>query len=99
MTDSTETPPVVSMQPSSWRHMRDRVSYAVALLDLKGRGLRLIGSLLLIAWVSAGFYNVQPDEQGIVLRFGRWAQTTEPGLHYHFPYPIETVLKPKVTQV
>ena len=34
-----------------------------------------------------------------MLRFGRWIDTTEPGLHVHLPYPIETVLLPKVTQV
>jgi len=59
----------------------------------------LIAGLLAVAWVSSGVYKVQPDEQGVVLRFGRWLDTTEPGLHYHLPYPIETVLLPKVTQV
>jgi regulator of protease activity HflC (stomatin/prohibitin superfamily) len=42
---------------------------------------------------------VQPDEQGVVLRFGKWVDTVEPGLHYHLPYPIDRVLLPKVTQV
>jgi len=53
---------------------------------------------LAITWVSAGIYRVQPDEQGVVLRFGKWADTTGPGLHYHLPYPIESVMLPKVTQ-
>ena len=66
---------------------RQRIAYAVALLDLRGRGLVLIGSLLALAWAVAGIYKVQPDEQGIVLRFGRWLDTTEPGLHYHLPFP------------
>ncbi|MEB0048916.1 HflK protein, partial [Pseudomonas sp. Dout3] len=44
-------------------------------------------------------YKVQPEEQGIVLRFGSWQQTAESGLHYHLPFPIETVLLPKITQV
>jgi len=34
-----------------------------------------------------------------VLRFGRWTDTQAPGLHYHLPYPIETVQLPKVTQI
>jgi membrane protease subunit HflK len=42
---------------------------------------------------------VLPDEQGVVLRFGKFVNTTQPGLNYHFPYPIETVLTPKVTKV
>ena len=40
-----------------------------------------------------------PDEQGVVLRFGKFASTTQPGLNYHIPYPVETVLTPKVTKV
>ena len=40
-----------------------------------------------------------PDEQGVVLRFGKFVSTTQPGLNYHIPYPIETVLTPKVTKV
>ena len=72
---------------------------AVDLMDLQGRGLALLLGLLAVAWLSAGIYKVQPDEQGVVLRFGRWVETTGSGLHYHLPYPIETVLLPKVTQV
>ncbi|MFX8758817.1 SPFH domain-containing protein, partial [Acinetobacter baumannii] len=48
---------------------------------------------------AAGIYKVQPDEQGVVLRFGRWVATAEPGLHYHLPAPIETVILPKVTKI
>ena len=40
-----------------------------------------------------------PDEQGVVLRFGKFTSTTQPGLNYHIPYPVETVLTPKVTKV
>ena len=42
---------------------------------------------------------MQPDEQGVVLRFGEWIRTTAPGLNYHLPGPIESVLTPKVTRV
>jgi membrane protease subunit HflK len=42
---------------------------------------------------------VLPDEQGVVLRFGKFVSTTQPGLNYHIPYPVETVLTPKVTKV
>ena len=44
-------------------------------------------------------YRVLPDEQGVVLRFGKFVSTTQPGLNYHIPYPVETVLTPKVTKV
>lgn len=59
--------------------------------------LGLIVCLLGTLWLLSGFYQVNPDEQGLVLRFGRWVQTTEPGWHYHLPSPIEQVLKPRVT--
>jgi membrane protease subunit HflK len=42
---------------------------------------------------------VNTDEQGVVLRFGKFVQLTQPGLNYHWPYPIETALTPKVTRV
>jgi membrane protease subunit HflK len=42
---------------------------------------------------------VLPDEQGVVLRFGKYSKTTQPGLNYHIPYPVETALTPKVTKV
>jgi membrane protease subunit HflK len=74
-------------------------AYYSRLLALGGKGGLLALAVVAIAWVNAGFYIVQPDEQGVVLRFGRWVSTASPGLHYHWPYPIETVLYPKVTQV
>ena len=55
--------------------------------------------ILLIIWSLSGLYRVLPDEQGVVLRFGKFIKTTQPGLNYHFPYPIESVLTPKVTKV
>ena len=55
--------------------------------------------ILAIIWTLSGLYRVLPDEQGVVLRFGKFVNTTQPGLNYHFPYPIETVMTPKVTKV
>lgn len=49
-------------------------------------------------WLLSGFYSVQPNEEGIELRFGAYAESTAPGLHYHLPYPIETVRKVNMTQ-
>ena len=64
-----------------------------------GRGVTLIIAVLFAIWMASGFYKVLPDEQGVVLRFGAWIKTTQPGLNYHLPYPIEMVLTPKVTRV
>ncbi len=64
-----------------------------------GRGV-LLGIIIVLAiWLASGFYRVQPDEQGVVLRFGQWIKTTPPGLNYRLPAPIDSVLLPKVTRV
>jgi len=55
--------------------------------------------LLIVIWAFSGLYRVLPDEQGVVLRFGKFVSTTQPGLNYHLPYPVENVLTPKVTKV
>ena len=60
----------------------------------------IIGFLILfVLYIASGLYRVLPDEQGVVLRFGKFVNTTQPGLHYHFPTPFERVLTPKVTKV
>jgi membrane protease subunit HflK len=64
-----------------------------------GRGIVLLALALVALWLASGFYRVQPDEQGVVLRFGAFVRTTPPGLNYHLPWPIETVLRPPVTRI
>lgn len=64
-----------------------------------GVGILVVILVVLAIWMASGFYRVQTDEQGVVLRFGEWIKTTQPGLNYHLPYPIESVLTPKVTRV
>jgi len=55
--------------------------------------------LLIIAiWLLSGLYQIQPSEQGVVTRFGAYAYTTDAGLHYHLPYPIENVIKVNTTR-
>jgi membrane protease subunit HflK len=55
--------------------------------------------ILAFIWLASGLYRVLPDEQGVVLRFGKFVKTTQPGLNYHIPIPIESVQTPKVTKV
>lgn len=55
--------------------------------------------VIVFMWILSGFYIVQPDELGVETRFGAYIATTEPGPHYHWPYPIGAVYKPKVTEV
>jgi modulator of FtsH protease HflK len=63
------------------------------------RGVASLVGVVIASWLSTAFYRVQPDEKGVVLRFGKWVATTDPGLHVHLPYRIDTVLLPKVTQI
>jgi membrane protease subunit HflK len=56
--------------------------------------------LLILLWIVPGvFYFVEPDEAGVITRFGKYLRTTEPGIHFKFPSPIEQVFTPKVKQV
>jgi len=64
-----------------------------------GRGIALVVAALVILWLASGFYRIQENERGVVLRFGQWVSTTDAGLNWHWPYPIETVLTPDVAQV
>lgn len=57
-----------------------------------------LGALALI-WMASGIYIVQPDEQAVVLRFGKAISQEPPGLRYHFPRPIERVEIEKVSEV
>ena len=68
-------------------------------LGIPGRGARLLTTLALLAWLLSGIYNVQPDQQGVEIELGRWVATTQPGLHYHWPWPLERVLLPSTTQI
>lgn len=67
--------------------------------NLGVKGIGLLVALAIAGWAATGIYRVQPDQQGVVLRFGKWVDTTEPGLRYHLPYPVETVLLPQVTKI
>ena len=59
--------------------------------------LFIIGAIAV--WTLSGFYRVDADEQGVVLRFGKYTNMTQPGLNYHLPFPIESVMTPKVSRV
>ena len=64
-----------------------------------GKPIGLILIILAFVWLASGLYRVLPDEQGVVLRFGKFVKTTQPGLNYHIPFPVESVQTPKVTKV
>ena len=65
----------------------------------RGRGFAIVGAIIFVLWMLSGTYQVKPDQQGVVLRFGEWVKDTQPGLNWHWPWPIETVEKPSVTAI
>lgn len=66
---------------------------------LAARTVGIIIGVLVLAWLATGIYIVGPAERGVVLRFGKYVDTTEPGPHWIIPYPIETVDKVNVDEV
>jgi membrane protease subunit HflK len=64
-----------------------------------GFGIGLVIAILLVFWIATGFYKVEEAERGVVLRFGKHVETTQRGLHWHLPIPLEHVEKVDVTKV
>ena len=62
-------------------------------------GIGLVVAILLLFWMATGFYKVEEAERAVVLRFGEHAYTSQKGLHWHFPIPIERVEKVDITKV
>jgi membrane protease subunit HflK len=67
--------------------------------NLGGRGIALLALAAVVLWAFSGFFRVEPDELGVVLRFGKFVREAQPGLNYHLPYPIETALTPQALRV
>jgi membrane protease subunit HflK len=67
--------------------------------NLGGRGIALIALIAVALWGFSGFFRVEPDELGVVLRFGQFVREVQPGLNYHLPYPIESALTPQALRV
>ncbi len=64
-----------------------------------GGGLGLVAIIAVLIWMASGFYIVDASQRGVVLRFGKQVETTEPGPRWHFPYPIESVEIVNLSQV
>ncbi|MBA2658471.1 MAG: FtsH protease activity modulator HflK [Nitrosospira sp.] len=64
-----------------------------------GSSIGLLAGLLLLLWIASGFYIVNEGQRGLVLRFGKYVETTQAGLRWHLPYPVEIVEAVNVSQV
>ncbi len=62
-------------------------------------GIGLIAVIVALLWVASGFYIVDASERGVVLRFGGFVETTQPGPRWHMPFPIESVEVVNLSQV
>lgn len=62
-------------------------------------GIGLLVGLVALLWIASGFYIVDASQRGIVLRFGKYVETTQPGPRWHLPYPIESAEVVNVSQV
>jgi modulator of FtsH protease HflK len=67
--------------------------------NLGGRGILVIAIIAIILWGFSGVFRVEPDEIGVVLRFGKFVREVQPGINIHWPYPIETALTPQALRV
>ncbi len=81
------------------RRGQDRLRRFLPGGNLGGKGFALLGLAAIALWGFSGFFRVEPDELGVVLRFGKEVREVQPGLNYHLPYPVETALTPKALRV
>ncbi|MBV9556533.1 MAG: FtsH protease activity modulator HflK [Pseudolabrys sp.] len=81
------------------RRSQDKLRRVLPGGNMGSKGFALLALAALVLWGFSGFFRVEPDELGVVLRFGKETREVQPGLNYHLPYPIETVLTPKALRV
>jgi len=68
-----------------------------ARLPLGGAGMLV--ALILVIWLASGFYIVDEGRRGVVTRFGKYTETTQPGPRWHLPFPVEAVELVEFSQV
>ena len=62
--------------------------------------IRVLPFVIVVVWaLGSVLYTVEADSEGVVLRFGKYSDTTPPGLHAKWPWPIETVRTVSVQQI
>jgi modulator of FtsH protease HflK len=81
------------------RRGQDKLQSLIPGGHISAMGIIFIILIAVVGWGLSGFFRVQSEELGVVLRFGKHVRTVQPGLNYHLPYPIETVLLPKALRV
>ena len=81
------------------RRAQDRVQNLLPGGNFGAFGVMIVVLVAIAVWLASGLFRVESEELGVVLRFGKYVRDVPPGLHYHLPYPIESVLLPKALRV
>ena len=66
---------------------------------LPAGGAALLIALVVVVWLASGFYIVDEGRRGVVTRFGKYTETTQPGPRWHLPFPVEAVQLVDFSQV
>ncbi|MDE2305929.1 MAG: FtsH protease activity modulator HflK [Gammaproteobacteria bacterium] len=64
-----------------------------------GIGLATLLTVIVVVWAGSGFYRVDAQERAVILRFGRYVETTGPGYNWHWPWPIERKIAVNVSHL
>lgn len=69
--------------------------------DMRGAGIgaSVLGAIVVFVWLSSGFFTVTDGQTGVVMTFGKFSHTTNPGFGWHWPYPIQSLEVVNVSQV
>ena len=82
-----------------FRRSQDKLRSVLPGGNMGTKGFALLALAAVVLWGFSGFFRVEPDELGVVMRFGKQTREVQPGLNYHLPFPIETALTPKALRV
>ena len=69
------------------------VTLGIAVGLVVGKIVGIAGAVLILILAFTSFYTIEPEETGLVLRFGKYVRSTDPGLHFKIPFGVERVLK------
>jgi len=86
------------MRETAWKEL---LFSGLRMIPFRSRRFLLgVVAIAVAAYLLSGIYAVGPQQLGVVVRFGKVvADAVAPGIHYHLPYPIETVYKPKTAEI
>lgn len=62
------------------------------------KGVAVVGAILVGVWLLSGVYTIDAGQRGVELQFGKYTDTTTAGPHWHFPYPVGSVIKVNVDE-